>query len=129
MLTPAPELAEIAGYYTLSSAQLLADRIPDGVAARLGRCPVPTIRLARLAVGICYKGRGIGQQLVFEAGVRCLLAAEHIGGSFMIIDAKPSAIDFYRKLGAVPSTSDAGLMFLPYSVIAAAATGVRASAP
>lgn len=50
----------IAGYYTLANGSVSRDEVPARVAHGPGRYPVPITLLARLAVDLTEKGKGIG---------------------------------------------------------------------
>lgn len=68
----------------------------------------PAIKLARLAVDSSLQGQGVGGQLVdFVIG----LATEHVmpytGCRFVVVDAKPQSVDFYKKKGFWPISSNA----------------------
>lgn len=63
----------------------------------------PAIKLARLAVDISLRGQGIGSQLVdFVIG----LVTEHVmpctGCRFLVVDAKPESVAFYKAKGFLP---------------------------
>lgn len=69
---------KIAGYYALASGAV-------GIVAAPGRFrrnmpdPIPVVLLARLAVDVTYRGRGIGRALVRDAASRVIGAADAIG--------------------------------------------------
>lgn len=63
----------------------------------------PAIKLARLAVDTSLQGQGVGSQLVdFVIG----LATEHVmpytGCRFLVVDAKPDSVAFYKGKGFLP---------------------------
>jgi predicted N-acetyltransferase YhbS len=52
---------QIAGYYTLASASVLLEDLPEALAKKLPRYPsVPAVRMGRLAVDQTFKGKGLG---------------------------------------------------------------------
>jgi GNAT superfamily N-acetyltransferase len=60
----------------------------------------PAIRISRLAMAHGFTGRKIGRQLVETAiGVVLVSIIPNAGCRFMILDAKPKSIPFYRKMG------------------------------
>lgn len=59
--------------------------------------------LARLAVDRRHKGRGLGKELLRDAMLRTLNAAEIAGLRAIVVDAKDkSAKAFYRRFGFEP---------------------------
>ena len=95
----AAEAGNILGFATVAAAQIEVAELPASLTAGLPRYPLPVLRLARLAVSECARGRGIGQMLV-----RFVLALGHatatrIGCAGVLVDAKAGAVTFYEKLG------------------------------
>jgi GNAT superfamily N-acetyltransferase len=66
---------------------------------------VPALKIARLASSLAFrtKHRGIGEALVAFAYARALGVAALVGCRFLTLDARPSAVPFYNKLGFVPN--------------------------
>lgn len=95
----------ILGFYSLAPGALAlayADT-PETVRRGLARHEVPGFRLARIASGLRWQGRGLGGQLLAAAARRCLRAAAEVGGVVLIIDAKNDrAARWYSSYGAVP---------------------------
>ncbi|MBX3567744.1 MAG: GNAT family N-acetyltransferase [Rhizobiaceae bacterium] len=106
----------IAGYYTLASGSVGLEQLPHDTARRLPRYPeAPVTLLGRLAVDTRFKGKGLGQALLFDALRRTLEAAP---ASFaMVVDAKDEeAAAFYRKHRFVPLQERSLRLFLPMSI-------------
>ena len=76
----ATDPARILGFYTLSPASIDYARTPPLIRRKLGRYEVPAFRLGRLAVDRTCQGAGLGGQLLFAAGARCISASELVGG-------------------------------------------------
>jgi ribosomal protein S18 acetylase RimI-like enzyme len=58
----------IAGYYTLASASVALNDLPEATAKKLPRYPsVPAVRMGRLAVDRDFKGAGLGGALLADA--------------------------------------------------------------
>ena len=89
----------IAGYYTLSAADVPVSDLPPEVARRLPRYPsVPAARIGRLAIDQSFQGRGLGGALLLNAAMRALRS--EIAVFALAVDAKddePAA--FYRHHG------------------------------
>lgn len=103
----------ILGYYTLASAQIEFDHLPDGLSKRLPRYPAPPIRLARLAVAKEKQRQGIGKTLLQYALKRIMLVSVNAGVAFIIVDAKESAFGFYEKYGFVRLEKEGNVFALP----------------
>ncbi len=88
----------IAGYYTLSNGSVSRDEVPPRVAQGLGKYPVPITLLARLAVDVSEKGKGIGRGLFKDAVLRSFQASELVGSRAIVTHAKDhSAKSFYER--------------------------------
>ena len=57
----------MVGYYTLANGSVSRDEVPPRVAQGLGKYPVPITLLARLAVNVSEKGKGLGRGLLKDA--------------------------------------------------------------
>lgn len=89
---------EVLGFYALSLAELVNADLPALYRKRLpGR--VPAFRLGRLAVAQIGRGKRTGELLLFDAIDRVTRIASEVGGIGMVVDAKDSAVDFYRRYG------------------------------
>lgn len=97
--TAVTEDNEIAGYFTLSTAEVSYEEIPDECRLRLPRYPIPALRIARLAVDKKMKGKGIGKWLLSRAFIKTLQVAEVTGLYLIIVDAKDSSKTFYENYG------------------------------
>ncbi|MGH9801509.1 MAG: GNAT family N-acetyltransferase, partial [Blastocatellia bacterium] len=104
--------------YTLAYGSVAYDEASPGVKAGLGRYPVPVILLARLAVDVGEKGKGVGAGLLKDAMLRALQAAEIAGLRAILVHAKDDAAKaFYQKYGFEPSPIDAYHLLLKISDI------------
>jgi predicted GNAT family N-acyltransferase len=110
--TAAPSL--ILGYYTLSAAEVAAERLVAEDTKGLPKYPVPCFRMGRLACAVNRRGEGLGKLLVGCAVDRCLKAREQVAAYALIVDAKDeTAKAFYEHYGFKP-LRDAGLtLYLP----------------
>jgi ribosomal protein S18 acetylase RimI-like enzyme len=93
----------ILGFYTVAPSSIEREGLPAAVTRGLSLHDVPGYRLARVATDVNVAGMGIGSQLVAHAALRCVRAAEEVGGVLLIIDAKnEQAAKWYVRLGAYP---------------------------
>jgi len=110
----------ILGFYSLAAASVDYARTPEIVRGGLARHEVACFRLARLAVDRRWQGQGIGGELLFAAGRRCLRAAAEVGCVAMVIDAKsPRVASWYGSYGAVPLPDAPLTLVLPLAIIGA----------
>ncbi len=73
----------IWGYYTLSSASIEFEIVPENVP----RHPVPVVLLGRLAADREKRGQGLGSVLLADAVKRVVATSEQIGIYAMVVDA------------------------------------------
>ena len=90
---------QIAGYFTLATAQVAYQEIPDDFRGKLPKYPIPALRIARLAVNKGLKGRGIGKWLLAQAFIKAIHVADVTGLYFIIVDAKETSKSFYEHYG------------------------------
>jgi GNAT superfamily N-acetyltransferase len=115
----------ILGFVTVSPSEIEIEARPADRRRRLPRYPLPTLRLARLAVAQSAQGRWIGQALLrFALTPRRM--ADEIGCVGVVVDAKPEALTFYLRYGFELLSAVEGVlldrpeptpMFLPLSAI------------
>ena len=111
---------QILGYYTLVFASVAPADVPGEVSAGLGSYPIPLILLARLAVDLSEKGKGLGGILMRDALLRAVQASDIGGLRAVMVQAKDeTARSFYEKLGFRRSPSDHFKLFLKISEIRA----------
>jgi GNAT superfamily N-acetyltransferase len=122
----AVEDGAILGFVTVSPSEIEIDALPADRRRRLPRYPLPTLRLARLAVAETARNRGVGQALLRFALTLARRMADEIGCVGVVVDAKPEARTFYLRYGFEPVSAVEGAlrdrpeptpMFLPLSSI------------
>lgn len=97
------DAGRILGFYTVAPSSIEKDQVPPAVTRGLSRHNVSGYRLARVATDVSVAGQGLGSLLVAHAALRCLRAADEVGGVLLIIDAKnEQAAKWYGRLGAHP---------------------------
>lgn len=106
--------SSILGYYTLSAAEVDAERLGDADRKRLPRFPVPCFRMGRLACRSAQRGTGLGRMLLGCAVDRCLQARQQVAAFALIVDAKDDeARRFYRHFGFKPLRDADLTLYLP----------------
>lgn len=117
VLVAGEDLAPI-GYYTLAASSIALVDLPDKLAKRLPRYPtVPATLLGRLAVDKRYRGRRLGEVLLFDAFRRAL--ESEIASYAFIVDAKDeAAARFYGRYRFLPLVQGGRRLFLPMAEIA-----------
>jgi predicted N-acetyltransferase YhbS len=94
----------LVGYYTLASGSVSRSEVPARVAQGMGSYPVPITLLARLAVDVSEKGKGLGKGLLKDALGRTFQASEIVGSRAVVTHAKDEpAKAFYQNFDFVPS--------------------------
>ena len=93
-----PDSSEVLGFYAISLTELFNADLPDQFRKRLPQ-KVPAFRLGRLATANAYKGKGIGEAMLFDAIERVTRLSSEIGGTMLVVNAKASAISFYGRYG------------------------------
>ncbi len=108
----------ILGYYTLSTLALELNALPQQLAQKLPRHPVPAALLGRLAVSLAAQGQGVGNMLLADAIKRILAVSDEIAIYALVVDAlNEQALGFYEQFGFIPLCSGNHRLFLPLKSI------------
>ena len=103
----------LAGYYSLSVAGVDHADAPERVVKGLARHPVPVMLLARLAVSLNFREKGLGTALLKDALLRTLQAADIAGIRAVIVHAKDEAArQWYLRFGFEPGPITPMQLFL-----------------
>ena len=125
---------QLAGFVTVSSGELVSEKLGRNLRRRLPAYPLPILRLARLAVDQHYQGHGIGRLLLRAMLELALDMRDRVACVGIVVDAKPDAIAFYASLGFFPIDLISGTlgdrpepvaMLLPIGQVAAAVKEAR----
>jgi predicted N-acetyltransferase YhbS len=120
----------ILGFVTLSVGHIEVEDLPPNVRKKLPDYPLPILRLARLAVSLNPRGKGVGEHLTRTVLSVAMEMRDKVGCVGVVVDAKPGAESYYARYGFVELEVIEGAleqrpipkpMFLPCSVIAQAA--------
>ncbi|WP_229804626.1 GNAT family N-acetyltransferase [Neogemmobacter tilapiae] len=103
----------IAGFYTLSAADILLTDLPAALVKRLPRYPnLPAARLGRLAVDRRFKGQKLGSALLADAVLRA--AESEVAVFAMVVEAKDAQAEaFYLHHGFEAYGSMPGRLMAP----------------
>jgi GNAT superfamily N-acetyltransferase len=89
----------VVGYYSLAAGSILHSAATGRVRRNMPD-PVPVLLLGRLAVDRGWHGRGLGADLLYDAVLRALGAAESVGVRAILVHAiSAEAKAFYEKHG------------------------------
>ncbi len=93
----------VVGYYALAAGAVAASDAPGQVRRNMPD-PVPVMVLGRLAVDVAFQGRGIGFDLLRDAVLRTLGAADVVGIRALLVHAlHERAVRFYEQADFAPS--------------------------
>jgi GNAT superfamily N-acetyltransferase len=111
------EQQSIAGYYTLSAAQIPLTDLPEQLAKKMPRYgAIPATRIGRLAIDKRYQGRGLGSALIADALKKSSDAS--MGVYALLVDSKDeNASTFYQHHGFIPCLGRPQTLFLPLGTI------------
>ena len=109
------EHGTLAGFYTLSSFSI-AHAEASGWLRRNSPDPIPVILLGMLGVDVRYQTMHVGSQLLRDAVLRSLSAAEIIGARALVVEpANERAAGFYERYG-FRRIGDTQRMFTPLNM-------------
>lgn len=108
------EAKQVLGYYSLASASIEFESLPEDYAKRLPKYPVPAVRIARLAVSKTAQGKGLGERLLVDALKRILAVSAEVGVHLILVDAKnDKARAFYQRYGFGGLHDKSTTLFMP----------------
>lgn len=93
---------DILGFATVSPGHIEAEQLPDSLARRFPRYPLPILRLARMAVARGHQGQGIGGALLGAVFQLAVNQSKAVGCMGVVVDAKPQANSWYQQFGIEP---------------------------
>jgi GNAT superfamily N-acetyltransferase len=105
---------EVMGYYSLSTLSIELSQLPEKLAHKLPRHPIPAALIGRLAVSKNAQGYGIGKMLLADAIKRTLSVSDQIAIYAMVVDAvNDNAKGFYEQYGFAHLSNSSSRLFLP----------------
>lgn len=109
---------KVIGYYSLSTLSIELNQLPEKLARKLPKHPVPAALIGRLAVSRTAQGHGIGKMLLVDAIKRTLSVSDQIAIYAMVVDAiNDKAKAFYEQFGFTRLSDDSPRLFLPLKSI------------
>ncbi len=88
----------ICAFYSLCPNYIERESLPDTIAKKLPRYPIPTILIGQLAVDRNCKGQGLGQITLIKALKLAQAVSDKIGGYAVTVDClDEDAESFYRQ--------------------------------
>ncbi len=115
---PGGSPATIEGYYTLSTLSIELNQLPEELAHKLPKHPIPAALIGRLAVNQQAQGAGIGKMLLVDAIKRTLAVSDEIAIYAMVVDAiDEQAERFYRLFGFTHLCVGSRRLFLPLPIV------------
>ena len=110
--------AKVIGYYSLSTLSIELTQLPETLARKLPKHPIPAALIGRLAVSKVAQGYGIGKMLLVDAIKRTLSVSDQIAIYAMIVDSiNEKATAFYERFAFIRLSDDSPRLFLPLKSI------------
>jgi ribosomal protein S18 acetylase RimI-like enzyme len=114
--TPENDPQKLAGFFTLSAGSVSCSSLPEALARKLPRYPIPVALIGRLAVDNQFQGKGLGSILLADACHKVSQASAVLAVAGIIVDAKDQkAISFYEHFGFIQLQGQTGRLLLPAS--------------
>ena len=108
----------VHGYYSICSASIKYNELPEELIQKLPKYPIPLARLARLAIARSIKGKGMGARLLIDVLQKIHFASKEMGIKFVIVDAlDEEAKEFYMHHGFRPLPEKGFTLILPIETI------------
>lgn len=109
----------VIGYHSLSTISIELSQLPEALARKLPKHPLPAALVGRLAVSEIAQGYGVGKMLLSDAIKRTLSVSDQIAIYAMVVDAiNDKAESFYKRFGFTRLSDDSPRFFLPLKSIA-----------
>ena len=108
----------VIGYYTLSTLSIELNQLPEKLARKLPKLPVPAALIGRLAVSNAAQRQGVGKMLLADAIKRTLAVSDQIAIYAIVVDPiDDNAKGFYEQFGFTRLSDDSPRLFLPLKSI------------
>ena len=108
----------VIGYYTLSTLSIELNQLPEKLARKLPKHPVPAALIGRLAISKAAQGQGVGKMLLADGIKRTLAVSDQIAIYAIVVDAiNENAEGFYEQFGFTRLSDVSPRLFLPLKSI------------
>ena len=115
---PEIENRSVAGYYSVSMAEIKRESLPETYRKGLPGYPLPAMKIGKLAVDKTMQGRGLGQGLLMECFKKAVRLSSEVGIFAIAVDAfDEEAKAFYLKYGLIPLEDNPLSLFIPMKTI------------
>ena len=112
------EAHTVFGYYTLSASKVGFEVLPEKIARKLPRYPVPAALIGKLATHVSVQGGGLGARLLIDALSRIVRASDEVGIKVVLVDALSDAAKaFYKHFGFIELPDQKMTLFIPIETI------------
>jgi len=112
--TPERDPHQLAGFFTLGAGSVSCSDLPESLAKKLPRYPVPVALIGRLAVSTGFQGKGVGSILLADACRKVAHASATLALAGIVVDAKDAAAAaFYRHFGFLTLPGQPARLLLP----------------
>ncbi|HEY3781471.1 MAG TPA: GNAT family N-acetyltransferase [Fimbriimonadaceae bacterium] len=113
-----PGETDICGYLNVCAGSVEFENVPEDIAHKLPKHPLPVLHLSRMAVHKDLKEQGIGKLLLVHCFKLATTASEKIGIHAVDVVAKDEAAKkFYLHFGFKQFLDSPNHLFLPLKVI------------
>lgn len=110
---------KVSGYYSLCTASIEFEELPEEIRKQLPAYPVPAALIAKLAVDESFRGQGLGAKLLIDALQRIMAASNEVAIKVVLVDAlDDEARDFYLHYGFIMLPGQDYKLFLPIETVA-----------
>lgn len=97
----------IIGYYTITLPDLEIEKLPKEYGKKLPAYPLPTMKLARLAIDKEFQNKAYGKLVIIEFMRRALEVASAVPLVCLTVDAKNEKLcAYYKKMGFINLARD-----------------------
>jgi GNAT superfamily N-acetyltransferase len=112
--TPERDSHLLTGFFTLSAGSVSCSGLPEALAKKLPRYPVPVELIGRLAVDTDLQGKGLGSIFLADACQKVMHASATLAVAGIVVNAKDAtAAAFYRHFGFLPLPGQSTRLLLP----------------
>jgi GNAT superfamily N-acetyltransferase len=107
----------VGGFYTLSAHTIQAADLPQDMAKKLPRYPLPVTLLGRMAVAQSLQGQGWGEFLLLHALKRAWIGSSQVASWAVVVDAKAGAREFHLCHDFTPTPARPDRLVMPMRAI------------